>query len=81
MVQFRLPPESRVGPGKVHRVKDSKVSKRIYIYRYDPDHTDKPRLDSYELTELPLMVLDILIENRWFEQPPQAIEHRELVKV
>lgn len=24
--------------------------------------------------------LDILIENKWMEQPPQAIEHRELVK-
>lgn len=25
--------------------------------------------------------VDILIENRWMEQPPQAIEHKELVKV
>lgn len=25
--------------------------------------------------------LDIMIENRWMEQPPQAIDHRELVKV
>jgi hypothetical protein len=24
--------------------------------------------------------LDILLENKWLEQPPQAIEHRELVK-
>lgn len=38
--------------------------RRFHIYRFDPDASDNPRLDTYELegTECGSMVLDVLIK-------------------
>lgn len=65
MVEFRLPPNSRVTQGKVFRCPaGAKRIKRFNIYRYDPDSGNNPRLDIYEvdLDECGTMVLDALIK-------------------
>jgi succinate dehydrogenase / fumarate reductase iron-sulfur subunit len=65
MSQFRLPPASRVRPGALHRPARPPASvRRFHIYRFDPDASDNPRLDTYELdgTECGPMVLDVLIK-------------------
>ena len=64
MVEFRLPKNSRVEEGKVH--KSSSTSKRLKdfkVYRWDPETPDNPRLDTYQvdLDQCGPMVLDALI--------------------
>ena len=65
MVQFRLPPRSRVQAGKIwppptgaHRVK------RFQVYRWNPDDGQNPCLDTYtiDLDRCGPMVLDALIK-------------------
>lgn len=65
MAEFRLPPNSRVREGKVHvELEAAKSPKRFRVYRYDPDSTDNPRMDTYEidLEECGPMVLDAIIK-------------------
>lgn len=71
MVQLTLPKKSRVSPGKVHRLPSGTGSetgsetgsvRRFKIYRYDPDNSENPRLDIYEIpsADCGSMVLDVL---------------------
>lgn len=65
MVEFVLPANSRVQPGKQHKAAaDAKQVKVFKIYRYDPDSGSNPRLDSYEvdLATCGPMVLDALLK-------------------
>ena len=65
MAELRLPPNSRVTEGKVHvELAKSAKPKRLRIYRYDPDSSDNPRIDTYEidLEKCGPMVLDALIK-------------------
>jgi len=65
MVEFTLPANSKVRPGKAHpapeRAKQPKVFK---IYRWSPDEDANPRIDSYtvDLADCAPMVLDALIK-------------------
>src|SRR5690349_25134474 len=65
MVEFALPKNSRVQPGKVYKAKaGAKKTRAFKIYRYDPDDQQNPRIDTYEidLAECGPMVLDALIK-------------------
>ena len=65
MVEFRLPPDSRVARGKSHAApKGAARAKRFRVYRWDPDSGGTPRLDSFEidLADCGPMVLDALIK-------------------
>jgi succinate dehydrogenase iron-sulfur subunit len=65
MVQFRLPPNSRIVPGVSHRAPAGTRELRTFrIYRYDPDRGGNPRLDRFELDSKSCgpMVLDALIQ-------------------
>jgi succinate dehydrogenase / fumarate reductase iron-sulfur subunit len=69
MVELRLPQNSRVQKGQYHQIKnktgtsESKI-RLCHIYRYNPDVSTNPRLDTYEvnLTSCGPMVLDALIK-------------------
>ncbi|WP_342270667.1 succinate dehydrogenase iron-sulfur subunit [Rickettsia endosymbiont of Orchestes rusci] len=65
MAELRLPPNSVVRSGKVHKATaTAKQPRTVKIYRYDPDSGQNPSMDSYEidLTKTGPMVLDILIK-------------------
>jgi len=70
MVQFTLPKGSKVTKGKVWPApktangKKPKRSKDFKIYRYDPDQSANPRVDTYtvDLENCGPMVLDALIK-------------------
>ena len=65
MAQFRLPPNSRIERGAVHRAApDARSVRRFAVYRYDPDTGKNPRVDLYEvdMTGCGPMVLDALIK-------------------
>lgn len=65
MAEFRLPPNSRVKEGKMHKpAKPCKKPRKVKIYRYDPDSGENPRVDTYEIDakECGPMVLDALIK-------------------
>jgi succinate dehydrogenase / fumarate reductase iron-sulfur subunit len=65
MVEFNLPANSRIRPGKVWPAPSgAKRPKRFRIYRYDPDAGETPRLDTFEidLAQCGPMVLDALIK-------------------
>ncbi|MFO1170482.1 MAG: succinate dehydrogenase iron-sulfur subunit [Hyphomicrobiaceae bacterium] len=67
MVQLSLPKNSTIGPGKTWRLPERKSNgryKEFRIYRWSPDGTENPRIDSYEvdLDECGPMVLDALIK-------------------
>jgi succinate dehydrogenase / fumarate reductase, iron-sulfur subunit len=65
MVQIKLPPNSLVKEGAYYSCNDKLGNiRKFYIYRYDPDHNDNPRIDTYEinLRECGPMVLDVLIK-------------------
>ena len=50
MVEFALPANSKVQPGKAHAAPAGAKRPRTFsIYRYDPDANDNPRLDSYTI--------------------------------
>lgn len=63
MAQFRLPPNSRIRKGKTFPSSGTHL-KTFQIYRYDPDTSDNPRFDFYEvdLDACGPMVLDALIK-------------------
>ena len=65
MADFRLPPNSRIRKGKYFAAADGSTNtRRFAIYRYDPDHGDNPRVDTYEvdMDNCGPMVLDVLIK-------------------
>ncbi len=65
MVEFALPANSRVQPGKAHKAAPGAKNVKVFkIYRYDPDSGSNPRLDSYEidLDACGPMVLDALLK-------------------
>jgi succinate dehydrogenase / fumarate reductase, iron-sulfur subunit len=65
MVEFALPANSRVQPGKAHKAPAGAKNVKVFkIYRYDPDAGTNPRLDSYEidLDACGPMVLDALLK-------------------
>jgi len=64
MVQFTLPANSKVRPGKTWPAPDAARPKTFRIYRWDPDAGGNPRLDSYaiDLADCGTMVLDALIK-------------------
>ena len=65
MVQFNLPKNSKVKPGKtVDASGDNPKRPRIFnIYRWNPDNSENPRVDSYkiDLEKCGNMVLDALL--------------------
>jgi succinate dehydrogenase / fumarate reductase iron-sulfur subunit len=65
MVEFALPPGSRVKPGKTHKAPaGAKAPRAFKVYRWDPDGGGNPRLDSFEidLAACHPMVLDALLK-------------------
>jgi succinate dehydrogenase / fumarate reductase iron-sulfur subunit len=61
---FGVAPESRIGHGKTWPAPDGATRIKIFnIYRYDPDSSEGPRLDSFEvdLDDCGPMVLDALV--------------------
>ncbi len=65
MVEFTLPPNSRVSNGKTFSAPEGTTRvKPFKVYRWDPDSGDTPRLDTYEvdLDACGPMVLDALIK-------------------
>jgi succinate dehydrogenase / fumarate reductase iron-sulfur subunit len=65
MVEFTLPPASRVIEGKTFPAPSGATRvRRFRVYRYDPDAGDNPRLDTFEvdLDRCGPMVLDALIK-------------------
>jgi len=64
MVEFALPANSRIQPGKTVRAPaGAKRTRTFKIYRWDPDGGQNPRVDSFEidLDKCGPMVLDALI--------------------
>jgi succinate dehydrogenase / fumarate reductase, iron-sulfur subunit len=64
MAEFRLPRNSIVQPGKVHKTPQAKRPRGFTIYRYDPDGGANPRADRFEVDMAACgpMVLDVLIK-------------------
>lgn len=65
MVEFTLPANSKIGPGKSHPAPEGATNvKRFKIYRWEPDSGDNPRLDIFDLDldQCGPMVLDALIK-------------------
>jgi len=65
MAQFRLPENSRVGPGRAHSAPAGAKDVRTFrIYRFDPDSDERPRVDTYQVDmgSCGPMVLDALIK-------------------
>ncbi len=68
MVQFVLPPNSRINPnGKVHKARAGATQVRTFkIYRFDPNSGENPRVDTFEVDMKGCgpMVLDGLINDQ-----------------
>ena len=65
MVELLLPKNSKIVEGKHYTEKGSKDNvKTFLIYRYDPDKSEQPRVDKYDvdLSNTGPMVLDALIK-------------------
>jgi len=65
MVQLRLPPNSRIKQGKIHKAnKPSTTLRTFQVYRWNPDMPDNPRYDTFEidLAACGTMVLDALLK-------------------
>ena len=65
MAQFRLPPNSRIKPGKAFKAAAGAKDVRSFrIYRFDPETGENPRVDTYEVDMAACgpMVLDALIK-------------------
>jgi succinate dehydrogenase / fumarate reductase iron-sulfur subunit len=65
MVEFALPPNSRVVEGKTFKAPAGARNVKVFrIYRYDPDGEGNPRLDTFEVDLISCgpMVLDALIK-------------------
>lgn len=65
MVEFALPPKSRVAQGRTFKAPAGAKKVKVFkIYRYDPDSGQNPHLDSFEVDigACGPMVLDALIK-------------------
>jgi succinate dehydrogenase / fumarate reductase iron-sulfur subunit len=65
MVEFTLPPNSRLQKGKFYPAPDgAKNLRRFEIYRWDPDAGENPRVDVYELDmdNCGPMILDAILK-------------------
>ena len=65
MADFRLPPNSKIRKGKHFAAPaDAVNTRRFAVYRYDPDSSENPRMDTYDvdLDSCGPMVLDALIK-------------------
>jgi succinate dehydrogenase / fumarate reductase, iron-sulfur subunit len=64
MAEFRLPPHSRIRPGKVHRSAGAAKPRTFRIYRFEPQSNENPRVDTFEVDMKGVgpMVLDALIQ-------------------
>ncbi len=66
MVEFRLPPNSRINmKGRVHKLAGARGDVRTFrIYRFDPESAEGPRVDTFEVDPKSCgpMVLDALIQ-------------------
>ncbi len=65
MVEFNLPADSKPSKGKVHSAPEGATRVKTFrVYRWDPDGSETPRIDSYEidLDQCGPMVLDALIK-------------------
>ncbi len=65
MVEFTLPPNSRVRPGKTHSAPAGAAKpRRFKVYRWEPDGDENPRVDTYEIdvADCGPMILDALIK-------------------
>ncbi len=65
MVEFMLPPNSRVTGGKTNKAPEgAKRVKAFRVYRWDPDEGGNPRMDTFEIDvdDCGPMVLDALIK-------------------
>ncbi|HEY2618689.1 MAG TPA: succinate dehydrogenase iron-sulfur subunit, partial [Acetobacteraceae bacterium] len=65
MATFTLPANSRIGRGKSYRAPSgAKRVREFRIYRWNPDDSQNPRTDTYEvdLDACGPMVLDALIK-------------------
>tara|TARA_B100000029_G_scaffold507083_1_gene591016 strand:- start:2907 stop:3698 length:792 start_codon:yes stop_codon:yes gene_type:complete len=63
MVQLNLPKNSKIKKGVTHNNSDINNSRKINIYRYDPDKKENPRIDTFYIKNdnSIQMVLDALI--------------------
>ena len=65
MVEFNLPRNSKVRPGKSHAARPGAKRPRAFsIYRWNPDNAENPSIDRYEvdMADCAPMVLDALIK-------------------
>jgi succinate dehydrogenase / fumarate reductase iron-sulfur subunit len=64
MAQFNLPANSKIQPGKIFKAAGGNKTKKLKIYRFDPEAGQNPSLDTYEidLDQCGPMVLDALIK-------------------
>ncbi len=65
MVEFLLPANSKIGPGKSHVAPAGAANvKRFKVYRWEPDSGENPRLDTFDIDidDCGPMVLDALIK-------------------
>lgn len=65
MVEFTLPANSRMVPGKIHPAPEgARRTKKFLVYRYDPDSGQNPRVDTFlvDLDGCGPMVLDALLK-------------------
>jgi succinate dehydrogenase / fumarate reductase iron-sulfur subunit len=65
MVEFALPRNSRVQKGRHHSAPEGATNvRRFSVYRWDPDGSENPRMDTYEvdMDTCGPMVLDALIK-------------------
>ena len=64
MAEFRLPENSRIRPGKVHKTPGAAKPRTFRIYRFEPESNENPRVDTFEvdLKGCGPMVLDALIQ-------------------
>lgn len=65
MVEFSLPKNSKIGPGKTFKAEaDAKNIRTFEIYRWDPDSGENPRVDQFEIDmdQCGPMVLDAILK-------------------
>ncbi|MFO1352116.1 MAG: succinate dehydrogenase iron-sulfur subunit [Gammaproteobacteria bacterium] len=65
MAEFRLPAHSRIKRGRFHPAPaEAKIKRDFQIYRWDPDSSENPRVDTYQvdMERCGPMVLDALLK-------------------